>query len=187
MTNSQDMPARTLQRRRALRRGRYLLDRHFLRRKERYLAQASFAAVALAIVLVLESSLSNVAIVTAIASSAYIIFTVPHLRQSGPRRVLGGHGVAIVVGLIAATIVHEGLGEPYKATLITEIGAAVAVGLGILVMAATDTEHAPAAGTILGLTLAPDPLGSGLLVISAAAGLSAIRSLCKHWLIDLVH
>jgi CBS-domain-containing membrane protein len=181
------MPARVLQRRRVLRRGIYLLDRHFLRRKQRYFLQATLAACALAAVLAVESTLSNVAIVTAIASSAFVIFTVPHLRQSGPRRVLGGHAVAIVIGLIAAVIVHDALGEPYRTTLTTGIGASFAVGASMLVMAATDTEHPPAAGTALGLTLAPDPLGSGLLVIAAAAALSAIRSLCRRWLIDLIH
>lgn len=181
------MPARALQRRRLLRRSVYLLDRHFLRHKQRYLAQAALAAIALAAVLAIESTLSNVAIITAIASSAFIIFMEPHSRQSGPRRVLGGHAVAIVIGLIAAAMIHKLLGEPYEATLVTEVGAAFAVGAGMLVMAATDTEHPPAAGTVLGLTFAPDPLGSGLLVIAAAVALSAIRNLCRRWLIDPVH
>jgi CBS-domain-containing membrane protein len=181
------MPARALHRRRLLRRGVYLLDRHFLRHKEQYLAQAALASFALAAVLAVESTLTNVAIVTAVGSSALIIFTVPHSRASGPRRVLGGHGVAIVIGLIAAAIVHEAFGEPYEATLVSEVGAAIAVGASMLVMAATDTEHPPAAGTVLGLTLAPDPIGSGVVVIAAAAGLSAIRTLCRRWLIDLVH
>jgi len=158
-----------------------------VRQKERYLAQAALAAVALAVVLAIESTLSHVAIVTAVASSAVIIFTVPHSRQSAPRRVLGGHAVAIVVGLAAAAIIHEALGEPYEATLPTGIAASIAVGASMLIMAATDTEHPPAAGTVLGLTLAPDPLSSGLVVILAAAALSAIRNLCRRWLIDLVH
>jgi CBS-domain-containing membrane protein len=164
-----------------------LLDRHFLRHKEQYFAQAMLAAMALAVVLAFESTLSHVAIVTAIASSAVIIFTVPHSRQSAPRRVLGGHAVAIVIGLIAASIIHKAAGEPYEATLLTGITASVAVGVSMLVMAASDTEHPPAAGTVLGLTLAPDPLGSGLLVILAAAALSIVRNLCRRWLIDLVH
>jgi CBS-domain-containing membrane protein len=181
------MPARALHRRRLLRRGIYLLDRHFLRHKEQYVAQAALAAFALGAVLAVESTLTNVAIVTAIGSSALIIFTVPHARASGPRRVLGGHAVAIAVGLVTAAIVHEGLGEPYEATLVSDAGAAVAVGVSMLIMAATDTEHPPAAGTVLGLTLAPDPIGSGVVVIVAAAALSAVRSLCRRWLIDLVH
>jgi CBS-domain-containing membrane protein len=154
-----EMPARALQRRRLLRRGVYLLDRHFLRRKQRYFLQAALAVVALAAVLAIESTLSNVAIVTAIASSAFIIFTVPHLRQSGPRRVLGGHAVAIIIGLIAAVIVHDALGAPYRTTLTTGIGASFAVGASMLVMAATDTEHPPAAGTALGINVGAGPAG----------------------------
>jgi CBS-domain-containing membrane protein len=181
-----EMPARALQRRRLLHRGVYLLDRHFIRRKERYLFQAALAAVALAAVLAVESTLSK-AIFTAIASSAFIIFTVPHSRQSSPRRVIGGHAVGVVVGLLAAVIVHDLLDKSYDVTWISGSAAAIAVGAGILVMAATDTEHPPAAGTILGLTLAPDALLGGLLVIVSAAALSAIRTVFRRWLIDLVH
>jgi CBS-domain-containing membrane protein len=181
------MPARVLDRRRLLRRGVYLLDRHFLRRKGRYVFQATLAAAALAAVLAVESTLTSVAVVTAIASSALIIFTVPHSRLSAPRRVLGGHAVAILVGLTATVIVHDALGEPYRVTLLAGTAASIAVGTSMLFMAATDTEHPPAAGTVLGLALAPDPLASSLLVIGAAAALSAVRSFCGRWLIDLVH
>ena len=181
-------PARLLERRRRiLKRGVYLLDRHFLRRKQRYLAQATLAAIALGAVLAIEDSLTNAAIVTAIASSAFIIFMTPASNMAGPRRVMGGHAVGIVIGLTGSLILHDVLGEPYGSSLVTDIGAAVGVGVSMLVMAATDTEHPPAAGTVLGLTLAPDPLSSGLLVIAAAFALSAIRNLCRRWLIDLVH
>jgi CBS-domain-containing membrane protein len=181
------MPARLLQRRRILRRGVYLLDRHFLRQKERYLLQATLAAVALAGVLAIESAVNSAAIITGIASSALIIFTMPHSRQSRPRRVLGGHAVAVAIGLVAAAILHDALDEPYRITLFTGLAASLGVGISMLIMAATDTEHPPAAGTVIGLTLVPDPLSGGLLVIGAAAALSAVRTLCSRWLIDLVH
>jgi SAM-dependent methyltransferase len=182
------MPARALQRRRALlKRGTYLIDRHFRRRWERYVLQAALAALTLAVVVSLEDTLANAAIITAIASSAFIIFMTPHSRMSRPRRVIGGHGIALVIGLAIGALVHDVLGEPYAASLVTDVAAAVGVGLAMLVMAATDTEHPPGAGTVLGLILAPDPLENGLLVIAAALALTGARSLFGRWLIDLAH
>jgi SAM-dependent methyltransferase len=182
------MPARALQRRRRLlKRGAYLVDRHFRRRWQRYLLQATLAAATLALVIGLQDNLTNVAIVTGIASSAFIIFISPHSRMSNPRRVLGGHLVAIVVGLAIGAIVHDWAGEPYASSLVTDVAAAVGVGVVMLLMAATDTEHPPAAGTVLGLTLAPSPLSNGLLVVVAALALTSVRAIFRRWLIDLDH
>jgi len=125
--------------------------------------------------------------VTGIASSAFIIFISPHSRMSSPRRVLGGHLIAIVAGLIIGAIVHDWAGEPYASSLVTDVAAAVGVGIVMLVMAATDTEHPPAAGTVLGLTLAPNPLSNGLLVVAAALALTSARTIFSRWLIDLDH
>jgi SAM-dependent methyltransferase len=181
------MPARMLQRRRLLKRGTYLLDRHFRRRWRRYLLQASLATGTLAVVVALQDNLTNVAIVTAIASSAFIIFISPHSDLSSPRRVLGGHLIAIVVGLVIGALVHGWANEPFEASIVTDIAAAVGVGVVMLVMAATDTEHPPAAGTVLGLSLAPNPLSNGLLVVVAALALTGVRTIFRRWLIDLTH
>jgi SAM-dependent methyltransferase len=182
------MPARALQRRRRLlKRGAYLIDRHFRRRWQRYLLQAGLAAATLAAVVALEETLTNAAIVTAIASSAVIIFISPHSRMSSPRRVLGGHLIAILVGLVIGAIVHDWAGEPFASSLVTDVAAAVGVGVVMLLMAATDTEHPPAAGTVLGLVLAPNPLSNGLLVIAAALALTGVRTVFRPWLIDLSH
>ncbi len=182
------IPARTLQRRRRLlTRGVYLIDRHFRRRWQRYLLQATLAAATLAAVISVQDNLTNVAIVTAIASSAFIIFTHPQSPMSSPRRVLGGHLVAIIVGLIIGVLVHDLANEPYEASLITDVAAAIGVGIVMLLMAATDTEHPPAAGTVLGLILAPDPLSNGVLIVAAAVALTSVRTVFRGWLIDLSH
>ena len=182
------MPARALQRRRRLlKRGAYLIDRHFRRRWERYFLQAALAAVTLAVVIAVEDTLANAAIITAIASSAFIVFMAPHSRMSSPRRVIGGHSIALVVGLVIGVIVHDWAGEPFTSSLITDVAAALGVGIVMLVMSATDTEHPPAAGTVLGLILAPSPLSNGALVIVAALVLTSVRTLFSRWLIDLSH
>ena len=74
-------------------RGIVLLDQNFLRQKRRYAAQAVLAALTLGVVLAIVETLANVAIITAIASSAVIVFMTPHSTMARPRRVIGGHFV----------------------------------------------------------------------------------------------
>jgi CBS-domain-containing membrane protein len=177
------MPARSLERRRRLlKRGLYLLDRRFLRRPHQYLIQATLAALTLAILVAVEDALTNAAAVTAIASSAFIVFTAPHSKMAGPRRVLGGHAVGLVIGLLGFLLADDVFGGTLLAR---DIIAAAGVGVSMLIMASTDTEHPPAAGTVLGLVLAGDPLSPALMVLTAALGLTLARHLFKRWMIDL--
>lgn len=179
------MPARFLERRRRLlRRGLYLLDRRFLRRPHQYFLQATLAAVTLGLIVSIEDLLTNAATVTAIAASAFIVFMAPHSARAGPRRVLGGHAVGLVLGVIGFFLA-DGLLDGQA--LSKQVVAAVCVGVGMLVMAATDTEHPPAAGTVLGLVLSDDPTTPALMIVLAALGLSAARQFFRRWMIDLQH
>ena len=145
------IPARSFARRRKLlKRGLYLLDRRFLRRPHQYMIQAILAAITLAILVSVEDALTNAATVTAIASSAFIVFMAPHSKLARPRRVLGGHAIGITIGLTGFFVATEVLGGSEVAV---DLVAAVGVGISMLAMAGTDTEHPPAAGTVLGLVL----------------------------------
>ena len=53
--------------------------------------------IRLLILLVVDVVL-QAAIVVAIASSAFIVFVIPHSTASSPQRVIGGHVVAVIVG-----------------------------------------------------------------------------------------
>jgi hypothetical protein len=143
------------------------------------------ASTTLGLVLLIESRITNVAVITAIASSAFVVFTRPGARMTIVRRVLGGHIVGVLVGLLAVVLLQ--LGQQGTGTLTGTTGsiAAVAVGVSMLAMAITDTEHPPAAGTVLGLIIGADPLRSAALVMGAAIFLCSVRSLLRRWLTDL--
>ncbi len=160
------------------------MDRGFFRQKLRYLGQATLAALTLSLVLAVENSLANVAIITAIASSAFIIFMTPHSSMARPRRVVGGHFVGVLIGLAFAGMLDL-IGESLTTTVVIDVFAAVAVGLSMLSMAATDTEHPAAAGTVLGLVLGEDVLSSATLVLADAVILSVARTVFGRLLIDL--
>ena len=55
-------------------------------------------SLALLIVLLVVDVVLQAAIVVAIASIAFIVFVAPHSMASTPRRVIGGHVVALIVG-----------------------------------------------------------------------------------------
>jgi CBS-domain-containing membrane protein len=130
-----------------------------------------------------EDLLANAATATAIASSAFIIFMAPHAAMSGPRRVLGGHAVGLTVGMAAYLLTQN----VFTTVIATDLTAAAAVGLSMLVMAGTDTEHPPAAGTVLSLVLADEVVDPALAIIVAAVALTLARQFFRRWMIDLAH
>lgn len=75
-----------------------LLGRNFRARLPQYLFQCGLATGALIIILLVEDAVFRAAIVVAIASTGFIVFVVPDSVASTPRKVIGGHLVAVVVG-----------------------------------------------------------------------------------------
>ena len=67
-----------------------------------------------------------------------------------------------------------------------DLSLAVSVGLLILVMAITDTEHPPAAGTVLGMATRPWELKTTAIIIGAVLLLAAIHYLLRSSLPDLI-
>ena len=75
-----------------------LIDRRFRRRWKNYLFQCGLSTLALLLILLVVDVVLQAAIVVAIASSAFIVFVIPHSTASSPQRVIGGHVVAVIVG-----------------------------------------------------------------------------------------
>jgi hypothetical protein len=123
------MPARSLERRRRLfRRGLHVLDRRFLRRPFQYLLQASLAALTLGVLVAVKDSVSDAATTTVIACSAVVIFMAPHSGVSGPRRILAGHAIGLMVGLLAHVVGHD----VFTTVVALDLTGAAAVGASML-------------------------------------------------------
>ena len=75
-----------------------LIDRKFRRYWRNYLFQCGLSTLALLIIFLVVDVVLQAAIVVAIASSAFIVFVIPHSTASSPQRVIGGHVVAVIVG-----------------------------------------------------------------------------------------
>jgi len=85
----------------------------------------------------------------------FIVFALPCSVTAQPRRLIGGHAVGIVSGLICYFAFPSGLFGEFAASwqFIIWLVYAVSVGLSMFIMVITDTEHPPAAGTALSIAI----------------------------------
>ncbi len=145
------------------------------------------AAVVLALILVVEIGVSNAAITASIASSVFLVFVVPHSIASSTRRLFGGHLVAVIVGISAYAALRAVVGDPE--TLSTEslaVAGSIGVGVAILLMAITNTEHPPAAGTTLALITFGASVDAVLFILSAIALLTTLRLVMARRMTNLL-
>ena len=165
-----------------------IIDKAFVRSPKSYIIQSLLAVVAVAIILYFVGVLTHVAIVAALGSSAFVVFAMPRSVTGQPRRLIGGH----VVGLISGTFCHfVFLGGPLGELVTgweftTLLVYALAVGLSIFLMTITDTEHAPAAGTALGIVTYDWSYQVVIFVLIFAISLAIVRKLLGSRLKDLV-
>ena len=164
-----------------------LVDRRFRRHWKNYLFQCALSILALLLILLVMDVVLRAVIVVAIASSAFIVFVTPHSAASRPRRVIGGHVVASAIGSgLAMLYLVSGFGEMVAGShLAVDIMAVLSVGMSILVMVLTDTEHPPAAGTALGLVVSGWSPSSVLFVLLGAVLLSLVHLLLRSRLTNL--
>lgn len=121
-----------------------------------YVFQVGLAAAALMFTLLAAELLprldvAEAVLISAMASTAFVLFIYPHSTHADPRHVIGGHAVAIAVASPLAAFAHTVAGGGFLegAPLLFGFYAATAVGVAILLMALIGTEHPPAAGTAL--------------------------------------
>ena len=165
-----------------------LWARHLSPRIPSYLFQCGLATVSLVVILLVEDAVFRAAIVVAVASTAFTIFIVPNSVAATPRRVIGGHIVAVVAGGIFSSILlipgMESAAESSRLPI--DMMAALSVGTGMFAMAITSTEHPPAAGTALGLVIHGWSWSAVVFILSSALVLSIIRLALRPRLINLL-
>ncbi|MBX0286506.1 HPP family protein [Halomicroarcula sp. F28] len=106
--------------------------------------------------------------------TAYLFATQPSARQSAPRRVLGGHAVGVIAGLVAyhaiagEVIITASMGPASMDGLRLAASGVVAVALTTAGMTLTDTGHAPACATtlIVGLGILAAPLEGAIIMLA---------------------
>lgn len=155
-----------------------ILDPKLRRNLPRYVLQCLLATLALLVVLWVEGAVDRLVVVAAIASTAFVLFIMPHSDTATPRHVLGGHLIALTVGAVASIVDAD-------AAFLIALEGALAVGVALFLMAATNTEHAPAAGTALAVVTHGFSLSLALLLAVSVVALVLIHRLFRPWLRDL--
>lgn len=171
---------------------RFLFDPKIKENGWRYLGQVSLATVSLFAVMFVKEMItgqlgSQAVIVAAIASTAFLLFIMPHSRPSRPRNTLGGHALALGVGVLFALFADTATGRETvgSAAAYFAMFAAGSVGLSMFLMAVTNTEHPPAAGTALGVAGSQVTLDLLLFVLLGVPMLVALYLVTKSRLINL--
>ena len=111
------------------------------------------------------------------------------IQPHKPRRVIGGHVTGIIVGIfcsyIGSYIQNTNIfflsHEMIKIIILT-----FSVGLAIFIMVITNTEHPPAAGTALGITIQGWTSSTILVILFTVIILSLTKHITKPLLKDLV-
>ena len=166
----------------------FLFDKNLRPKMKNYLFQCGLAILSLIVILMVQNALFSEAIVVSVASAAFTIFVFPDSIASTPRRVIGGQIVAILAGTLFFALLSIPALESATETinLVTSVAAALAVGLSILIMVATNTEHPPAAGVALGIVIDPWQWSAIAFVLIGALALSVIRVMLKPKMINLL-
>lgn len=164
-----------------------IIDKSFTKAPMKYIIQSLLAVVALAIILYFVETLTHAAIVAALGSSAFIVFAMPKSITARPRRLIGGHVVGLLSGTFCYYVFLSGpLGKLVTSWEFTTLFIyALAVGLSIFLMAITNTEHPPAAGTALGIVAHAWSYQVVIFILLAAVGLAVARRLLRGYLRDL--
>ena len=166
-----------------------LYDVRFFRMQKGYLWQSSLAVFAILAVLLLVDSVADAALAAGLGSSTVIVFLHPTSRSAGLRNLVGGHILGSLVGAAASLLLFQTGWFPANAELshwFADGVAAGVLGLVILLMAATDTEHPPAAATALGFALQSLEWPIIFLFGGAVMVLAVVKVVLRNRLQDLI-
>lgn len=149
-----------------------------LRHWRQYLFQMLIAWAASFIVLAILDMRHEV-IIASIGATAFIMFAKPHAPTAQPRHVILGQLMGITAGL-AWTFVPR---ECYLMEVAVYSGSVITC---FALMVLTDTDHPPAAGTALGITIAGTFSGIVLILLGVVGLLVGTHYFLRKRMIDLL-
>lgn len=147
-----------------------------------YLFQCMAASIAIFVLLLIVSIHKKPIIIASIAASTFIIFTIPSNFTARPRNLIFGHITGMLCGLFIAEMIVPNF--IYHIVLI-DFWYALAVGMSIIIMVATDTEHPPAAGTALGVVTLGFSWKLVFTIVVSIIFLASVHKIFKKRLRDL--
>ena len=164
-------------------------DRRFAQNKWKYISQSLLTTVVMFLVLMSMNVVpDNDVLVACIGATAFMVFATPHKNISRERYIIPGYIIAMIVGVVCSLICHSSY--MFHAHLMPEyndeIFGAIAVGLTMLAMVITNSEHPPAVTMALALVINSWTYRTILLTVLAISLLLTYRYLFRKVMIDLV-
>lgn len=162
-------------------------DRKFSQNKLQYLTQCSMATLTMFIVLMTLNLVRSDLVIASIASTTFVIFTMPHRQRARTRYVVGGYIICTVLGLISAQLASLFINSfPNLAQFHDELFGAIAVGSSIFCMIIFDAEHPPAAAVALALIINKWTIWAFVVLFVALTILLLARYFFRDKLINLI-
>lgn len=165
-----------------------LIDPKFKKNMLQYILQCIFAMIIIFILLFIIDTISNMTVIASLGASTFIALTMPHTNSSRSRYLIGGYAIGIICGVLMSYI-NSGLilinvnvlgRSPHIITC------ALAVGLAIFLMTATNLEHPPAAALAMGLVVDTNVLITAFAAFISIIIISCIKTLLIKWLKNLL-
>lgn len=141
------------------------------------LVQSSLASGAIFLTF-LVLRLEHAAAVASMGATAFIVFIMPESLTARPKNVVGGHLIGLAAGSLCSLL-------PVPSALHVMLACSLAVGLSLLLMVVTGTQHPPAAGTALAVALAGASTGILVGVLVSAIVLASFHAVLKKRLVNL--
>jgi CBS-domain-containing membrane protein len=162
------------------------LDKNFRENKSKFISQSILAGVAVGAALLFFDVIKYPMIVASFGASAFIAFTLPHSKTAGPRYLVGGYVIGVLVGCLIHFVTDLPVGFYPAQKMLYTIAGGVAVGLSMFIMTAFDAEHPPAAGIALGFVINEWTFMTAVLVLAGIIVISAIQKVLKPRMINLL-
>lgn len=163
-----------------------LFDKKFLKNRTRYISQCILATMVILSVLLILDTVTQTVLIASFGASAFICFTMPNVRSSGPRYLIGGYIIGTAVGGFIS-LIPELISLQYVPVETSRIVfGSIATGLAIFLMVITDTEHPPAAALALGYVINTwEPVTIAVILLGITT-ISLIKEYIKPYLINLL-
>ena len=154
----------------------YLLSKNIKDKWSNYVLQSAVAGIATVFFLFIFYEIVSLIIIASVGSTFFTVFATPELKTAQTRNVICSYVICVFVGICCfnlSPVVFSG---------------GLAVGAAAFFMVTTDTEHPPAAGVALGLSIssATEHLVAGALFAFLGALFAAFfKYLLNPFLKDL--
>jgi len=152
-----------------------------------YITQSILALLSTIVILCSLDILKQSAIVAALGSSVFVVFAMPNHYTARPKSVIGVHLIGVICGLTCILLLKPALDSfiLYKEFNFI-FSASLAVALSMFLMCLTNTEHAPASGTALGIVVHSWTYNTILFILLGAILLSLTKKILGARLKDLI-